>query len=229
MILTFAPIKVWPEGWQDLNRTRGYSPFNSTYSATITLLDRELDALRATSAQLQVDARPNQVRGDGQLRSDAKVDHPGVILTIETRQLGTLVYATDRFQGRWGKPPWHDNLRAIALGLEALRKVERYGIAERGQQYAGYRELGSGIPIGQEAAPTMSVDEAAAYMAKMAWPNDAGEHHGEDVEFILTDPDVADMAYKLAAKRSHPDVGGDTETFKKLGEARRIVAMGYRR
>jgi hypothetical protein len=34
---------------------------------------------------------------------------------------------------------WQDNLRAVALGLEALRRVERYGIAQRGEQYAGWR------------------------------------------------------------------------------------------
>ena len=52
---------------------------------------------------------------------------------------GPLKYATDVFDH------WHANLRAIALGLEALRKVERYGITQRGEQYTGFRTWNSGI------------------------------------------------------------------------------------
>ena len=44
-----------------------------------------------------------------------------------------LVYATDCCVF------WQHNLRSIALGLEALRAVDRYGISRRGQQYAGFR------------------------------------------------------------------------------------------
>ena len=31
------------------------------------------------------------------------------------------------------------NLRSIALGLKALRAVDRYGVSRRGEQYAGFR------------------------------------------------------------------------------------------
>ena len=44
-----------------------------------------------------------------------------------------LVYATDCCDF------WQHNLRSIALGLEALRAVDRYGISRRGEQYAGFR------------------------------------------------------------------------------------------
>ena len=44
-----------------------------------------------------------------------------------------LVYATDCCMF------WQHNLRSIALGLEALRAVDRYGISRRGEQYAGFR------------------------------------------------------------------------------------------
>lgn len=230
MILTFQPIKVWPEGWQDPKRPREQSQFSATYGSTLTVLDRELEHLRALSCTLQVDAQPNRIRGDGQLYADAKVNHPGVILTVETKKLGTLVYATDRFENRYyGSPSWHHNLRAIALGLEALRRVERYGIAERGQQYAGYRELGTGIPLGQEPAPTMTADEAARFMVTLAWPNDPEDHQADAAGFALSDPDYADLVYRTAAKKCHPDVGGNPEEFKRLGEARRIVAKAWQR
>ncbi len=44
-----------------------------------------------------------------------------------------LVYATDCCDF------WQHNVRSIALGLEALRAVDRYGISRRGEQYAGFR------------------------------------------------------------------------------------------
>lgn len=34
---------------------------------------------------------------------------------------------------------WEHNVRSIALGLQALRAVDRYGISRRGEQYAGFR------------------------------------------------------------------------------------------
>jgi hypothetical protein len=212
MILTFRPIKVWPEGWQDPTRKRSRSPFSSSYSDTLNLLERELRHLGVKEATLQVDADERGVRLDGQLRADAKVSHPGVILTLETRSLGTLVYACDAFTVGYRGTAWQENLRAIALGLEALRRVERYGIAERGQQYAGYRELPSGIPIGT-GLPSWSVEEAAAFIAEQA----GAPASAEDV--------LADVkgAYRQAAKRLHPDVGGNPELFRRLEHARRII------
>ncbi len=220
MLLTFRPIKVWPEGWQDANRDRKreYSPFRATYSDTLEVLDRELTFLDARACGLQVAATDRDVRLDGQLRADAKVEHPGVILTIETRRHGTLVYATDRFTASYYRsaPSWQHNLRAIALGLEALRKVERYGIAERGQQYAGYRELGAGIPLGA----AMSVDEAAAFLIEY------GEWGGvpATVDDVATaGPDVVQAYFREAAKRLHPDAGGDAALFRRLTQARDVL------
>lgn len=41
----------------------------------------------------------------------------------------------------YGEVDWQINLRAIALGLEALRKLDRYGITSRGEQYTGWRAI----------------------------------------------------------------------------------------
>jgi hypothetical protein len=206
VILTFRPIKVWPEGWRDAGRRRESSPFRAPYENTLQLLDRELEHLSARDAFLQVDASDRDVRLDGQLRADAKVEHPGVILTIDTKKLGTLTYGCDRFEGWYSRPSWQSNLRAIALGLEALRKVERYGIAERGQQYAGYRELGSGIAV----PAAMTIEEATRLLLGRDNPNG------------LTADEVA-AAYRSSSKIHHPDRGGDAETFRRLTAARDLL------
>lgn len=214
MILTFRPIKVWPEGWQE-RRGRPSTPFRAPWSDTLELLDRELSHLGATAVSMQVDATERECRLDGQLRADARVNHPGVILTVETKKLGTLVYATDRFDGWYSSPGWQANARAIALGLEALRRVERYGIAERGQQYAGYRELPSGIALGR----SMTIEEAARLLVEH------GEWGGEpcDPDLLIGDADVIAAYYREAVKKAHPDRGGDPELFRRLTEARDLL------
>lgn len=213
MILTFRPIKVWPDSFDRTTTRRDAAPFTATYQSTLVLLGKELEHLAATDIVLQVDATERDCRLDGQLRADAKVNHPGVILSFTTRRHGALSYPCDRYGANWGSrlPAWQHNLRAIALGLEALRKVERYGIAERGQQYAGYRELGTGIALGAG----MTVEQAAALLADAA--NGAtGDTIG--VDDVLTDHGA--FAYRAAAKVHHPDAGGDPDTFRQLTQAR---------
>ena len=58
VILTFRPIKVWPDGWRDPSRDRPCSPFRATYTDTLNLLERELGHLDATDVTLQVDVEP---------------------------------------------------------------------------------------------------------------------------------------------------------------------------
>jgi len=142
------PLHTWPR-----ERTTRFrpSPFRSSYGDTMAKLRHELVHLRATKAIIELDITEADIRNDGWPRASAKVP-PAVKLTVFTRGDNTLVYATDRFDD------WHDNLRAIALGLEALRKIERYGIADDGEQYAGWRQLGetgSSVDSVAEAAHTM--------------------------------------------------------------------------
>lgn len=208
--IEFRPIKLHPESWaqrDEYERAR----FDSTYTQTMRLLDRELWFLKASNVVLQVGARPSQITRDGRLRADARIDEPGVILSFDTPDHGTLTYDTDRFTH------WHDNLRAIALGLESLRRVERYGIADRGQQYAGYRELGSGIALG----PTkLTADVAAKLIA------DASELPGltgVDVLVGWAEREQRSKLWRLVSKQQHPDHGGDSDAFARLVEARDVL------
>ena len=133
MQITFRPLELDdfadPPGWQD--------PFDSTYSQTLTLLDRELRHLNADDVVIQLALREDQIRLDGMPKAQATPAHPGVKLSF-TSPYGPLVYRTNAFR------KWHANLRAIALGLEALRKVDRYGITKRGEQYTGWKALPAG-------------------------------------------------------------------------------------
>jgi hypothetical protein len=87
-------------------------------------------------------------------------------------------------------------------------------LADRGQQYAGYKALGAGIPLGP---PQMTATEALEVLRLGArWR--AGPDHD--------DPKEIARAYKIAAKRLHPDVGGDPEEFKRLQDAVAVLNLG---
>lgn len=217
MKLTFRPLERW-NGPETVDRRLGKYVFRgTTYSQTLELLDRELRMLKVKGdVVLMVDATERECRLDGQLRADARLATPRVMLAFDTLNHGPLKYQCDRFD------PWQYNVRAIALGLEALRKVERYGIATRGEQYRGYTALPSGIALGPS---TMSRRDAATLMVRTAgilWYGDIGVESCvddllNDTELLL--PDV----WRFAVKVAHPDQGGDVEAFKNLQLARTVL------
>lgn len=116
------------------NPDRRWSPFRASLGETLQVLERELRMLHAERIVVQVALGERQIRNDGMPRSDARADHPGVVLAFDSKW-GPLQYATDDFHH------WEDNLRAIALAMEALRKVDRYGVSKRGEQYTGWKAL----------------------------------------------------------------------------------------
>ena len=203
MNYTVRPIDAWT-----FERTIGRkpSPFSASWSETTDLLTRELRHLRASHVVLQLAVTERDLRLDGWIRADARPSHPGVILAFESKY-GPLKYATDVFF------TWQANVRAIALGLEALRKVDRYGIAKRGEQYTGWKALGGATPM-PAAGGFTSIDDAIAFL----------HEHAPDVEWDHDDLEAVTRAYRAAAKRLHPDVGGTPEDFQRLDEAYRRLA-----
>lgn len=136
MKFTFRPLTLFPP---EFHAPPTFSnPFRAGYQDTLDLLMRELDKLQAREFVIEAGFREGDIRLDGLPRADARVpSHPGVVVSFDSKH-GPLRYGTDAF------PAWQANLRAIALGLEALRKVDRYGIGRRGEQYQGWRALPAG-------------------------------------------------------------------------------------
>lgn len=140
--MTFRPLASWPYPEQ----VQRPATYKVGYGQTLVDLDRELEAIGASEVILGVVADERDVRLDGQMRADAKVRHSGVELSFEMAgRTGRVTFRTDRHKGYVNS--WQDNLRAIVLGLEALRAVERYGITETGQQYAGFMQIAAGVSL----------------------------------------------------------------------------------
>jgi hypothetical protein len=118
---------------------RERAKFSASHNDTLALLEAELGRIGAKNAQVEIAIPLEMWRIDGRPRAHAQADHPGVVVRFESKY-GPLAYSTDRFTR------YQDNMRAIALGLSDLRRLERYGIANRGEQYRGWKELESGGP-----------------------------------------------------------------------------------
>lgn len=194
------PIDEWPG---ELTKHRTRAPFTAKWHQTQTLLDRELGFLNARSVVMLVALDAKDFRIDGQPRANARANHPGVILSFESK-FGPLRYACDTFDD------FSDNIRAIALGLEALRKVERYGITKRGEQYKGW----SALPPGTVMGLPMSREEAWRVLCDLA------ERPEELAEARWSNADDVKRLYAWAVKLHHPDHGGDPDLFRRATEAR---------
>jgi hypothetical protein len=187
--IRFRPIDVWPGELTPPHR-RKRAAFDTPWGRTIQLLERELSMLEAQRTVFQVALLERDFRNDGRPRAQARAEHPGVIVAFDSKW-GPLKYATDTFT------TWQDNVRAVALSMEALRKVDRYGVSKRGEQYRGWRAL----TTGSDPAEGMTRETAAAYLRDV-WENDI----------------------RRALFETHPDTGGDPGEFRKVQRARELLA-----
>lgn len=195
----FVPVEVWP-GKQTPSHAQKASPFQATYAKTLDLLETELSHLRAKDILIQAYFDRRDIRNDGWPRSSTRPKQNGVIVTFE-RNKQTMSFPCDTFKG------WEDNLRAIALALEALRKIDRYGVTRNNEQYRGFAQL--------PPASDVSVARAGA----LAF---FGKVTGWSESQITAD---IDGAYRAAAAILHPDKGGNHDAFVLLGEHKKALKL----
>ncbi|MCI2959531.1 hypothetical protein MN032_17740 [Agromyces atrinae] len=190
------PIGTWPT--ERTGRPRR-SQFASTLGTTLGELQRETRAIGARDVRLQIDLDPAKFRIDGKPRADAVPRSAGLILTFET-SLGAQSFPCDAFDR------WQDNLRAIVLSLEALRKVDRYGVTKRGEQYRGFLAIESATAM---PAGFTSVEGAWRFILE------AGGY----------DPEETRVAGRVrdAKRATHPDLGGRAETFQRVTAAEQYL------
>lgn len=199
MDFTFRPLVGWP-GPMTTGRKR--AKFRAGYNDTLKLLDAELRHLGARNVVLQVALREDEIRLDGKPRAGSRPSHPGVILSFDSKH-GPLSYPCDRFGD------WVDNLRAIALSLEHLRAVDRYGVTKRGEQYQGWTALPP------PASSPMTKVEACQVLLRLSG--------AQAVE--MGDVEQQRKLYRQAAMKHHPDRGGDAEQFKRLQAVKDVLGL----
>jgi hypothetical protein len=183
--LTLGPIREWP-GTRTAAPRPG--PFKATLRDTLRILRAELWHLDGDDEVLLMGLRPEDFRLDGRPRANAQPEHQGVILTVTTKH-GPMSWPCDTFTH------WHDNLRAISLALEALRKIDRYGVTGHGEQYRGFLA----IEPARAAPPAMTLDLAIDTLAR--W---SGGEFGPG-SLRAAGPEAFGRAVRIAIRNTHPD------------------------
>jgi hypothetical protein len=216
------PIRAITEWPGKENTDPRMSPFRSGYSQTLDLLDDELTKAAAVdnSWVLEMWVDPREIRLDGRLRASAKgVFKPGIIFKFSRftgrvmrrksdgstfNETQDIAYPCDAFTS------WKDNLRAIALSMQSLRRVERYGVFK-------YDDIISRLALPSAEGSVSTRESAAAFLA---------QHSGVDRKEIMFSETARSVAFRKAALALHPDKGGNPEEFMKLNEAKKVLAAG---
>lgn len=199
---TFRPLR--PETWRG-ERTpasQRYSRyrFRANWQTTFDDLLTELRQLKAKDIVIEAGFRDSDIRLDGWPRANApQPKDPGIRIAFESKH-GPMVYQCDRYDG------WQENVRAIALGLKALRAVDRYGITGNAEQYTGFRAI--------EAPRTFTgfatVDDALSFLRQKSELSSAN--------------DVAlKTLVRIVARKCHPDHGGTNDAWTRFDEATRLL------
>jgi hypothetical protein len=189
----------WPIGWKRTpSYTRVHSPFRTKRTTNQRLstqlgtqrLEDEITRLGGRNPVLSTNV---SLRLDGRPRSDENPKDPGAAVYFSFRGKATVL-ACDRYLAV------ADNIAAIAAHIDALRRIERYGVGTIEQALAGYKAL--------------PADTAANWRAVFGFPIDS-----------RPSLDQVDAAYKAAARQHHPDFGGTDIEMAHVNRARDYALM----
>lgn len=208
------PLVKWPREETPAHERRG-EVFRSRLPATLQLLAGELSHLRAINPVLITTAHAGgkDIRIDGVPRDDVRLPSgasPGVVVEFFAVPRGKdgprerMQFACDRYR------KWTHNLHAIALTLESLRAVDRYGATAAGEQYAGFKSLPA------PGAAVMTVEAAAEFLRTL-------DGVGATPRMIIESKQVFVDAYRAAVRKTHPDAGGKPEAWHQLQQADAVL------
>lgn len=176
-----------PDGSREARtRQKALSPADASLR-----LQREIDRLGGYDAILSTNLK---LRLDGVPRSDqGEPFDPGAAVYFQFNKK-PLCLACDR----WDRVA--DNIAALAQHIDALRRIDRYGVGSLDQAFTGYAAL-----------PPMPTDWWAVL----------------EVSPTATLDDV-DEAFKRLAYNAHPDRGGTHDQMARLSEARQAARVALK-
>lgn len=200
MNIQYRPLPaIWPSGTRTQYRKRAH--FRVDWTRAINHLERELRLVGVgynSTIVIEAGYSEADIRVDGRPRANARLLDPAVVISFESK-FGPLRYGCDTYDDHLA------NIRAIALALEALRAVDRYGVTKRGEQYQGWKAL---------PATSLSYNEALDFLASVT-----------GIKPTPAVPGHLAAVYRAAAKRLHPDVGGTREEWARLERAKEALSL----
>ncbi len=178
----------WPAGYKRTQQ-RGHSQFKQTMEKAQQFLHKELERLKASAIIVSSNI---PVRNDGMFYTDwmkRKIDDPGVAVYFKHKGKDRVL-CCDTYSYVW------ENTYAIGKTIEALRAIDRYGVADfLDRAFTGFTAL-----------PESIVTDYKPWYQVLQVPESANEFEIK-------------VAYRQLCKIHHPDMGGDAGEFQKLTAA----------
>lgn len=193
----------WPSGWtKTLPKNRQASSFTETVTAEGDQRKRQKRVTRATATERLEDQVQKLGGADPTLSTNVKLrldgspdnrvedpQDPGAAIYFRFKGKATVL-ACDRYH------TVAENIAALAAHIDALRRIERYGVGTIEQALAGYKAL--------------PADTAADWRMVLGFSKGA-----------VPSLDEVDRKYKELARMVHPDKeGGSDVAFQHLARAK---------
>jgi hypothetical protein len=194
----------WPAGWKRTSpKERIRAPFMQTTTwKTETASGQRLASISIATATQRLEKQIERLGGadpvlstnlalrlDGRPRSENEPADPGAAIYFHFKGRAR-VFACDRFTRV------ADNIGGIAAHIDALRRIDRYGVGSLEQALEGYKAL--------------PADTAADWRTVF----------GFDADATVT-PEALDQRFKQMARNgAHPDLGGSNDAMAHLNRAR---------
>lgn len=173
---TAYPLQ-WPDGWPKTEpHARGTPLFKKDLPGALANLKKQIELMGGKGLILS----SNYTLGANNPKE------PGVVAYFEWQQIQMAIPCD-----RWTKI--EANVQAIALTVEAMRGMERWGA----------KHMIKAMFSGFKALPEKS---AQSWQSVLGVP-------------VTATYEQAKEAYRILVKQHHPDVGGDSATFRGLQEA----------
>lgn len=183
------PVEAFPLSWPvGMARTtsRKSSPFSTGFGAARNKLFSNLKLLGAQGIVVSTNI---PLKRDGQPRANLAPYNgdPGVAVFFNRKNM-PYEFCCDRWKSAT------DNVYAVALTLEALRGIERWGASDMLQRaFEGFKGLPA-VAV-EPWREVLMLDEGATL-------------------------DAVERVYKLLATSHHPDRGGTADAFDRITKAR---------
>lgn len=200
----FRPLPHWPE-----KRKLRYMPsqFKSPYNKTLDKLEYELSKLSAKNIVIEAGFAMADIRNDGWPRGKSRPTHPGVILYF-TSPDGAMRFPAGTYAA------FEANMHAIALTLENLRAIDRYGVTLGHEQYTGFKQIAAPPPV------EMSAEAAAREIEKRS---------GVGHDRILASREIFKAALREAISNTHTDSNPErnTDHFREVIAAKGVLEVYF--
>lgn len=179
----------WPEGWKRTNYPEP-SRFKTGFGAARVKLSAEIERMGGSKVIISTNV---PLRNDGMPRASAPEPKDSGVSVYFRYKGKDMVFACDKF--RYSR----ENIYAIAMTIEALRGIERWGASDMMERaFSGFKALAAISGEGENPWMVLGLG------------SERGSVKPEDIV----------RAHRLLMMTAHPDKGGNSDQMARINVAR---------